>query len=568
MGRSISGRLKELDGLKTVFSKGAANKKRRLLRALSRTEILEPDDLILYHETLMFMRAFPDNRDLLDASEAELQRFIDRVERCKEEYDGELPGELVDSGIAGTPYYYSYGFPMVSWFVDRFGDDLDIDWEAYDEREDDVLSTVLTPIVSWLETVATDDEAYTVQEWFEAARGKRKIGFLRWLVERLKASDLSPLFEDAMYDEMELMTCWQLGSGPGSRTLARYPVDRYYYHTEPMRGRTEDFRKEVRRPFKRIAPVGRRRGRTLIDLARGALSLRAREFYGITIASDKEVYEADVGRGLKIFLFGLLLERRLPIETEYGALLVKNGVPIGYAFGSIMLDQVLIGVNVFPTYRQGESAFIFEQFARILYSYCGCRSFQVEAYQQGHENEEGLSAGSFWFYRKLGFRSINPKVRALADEEEARLRKGRGRRTEKRMLRRLARSDTLLHMDKSRPIEKPSISESKIGLAASRHIEERFGGDRKRAQLTCAREAVRILGIKDFKQWSETERDVFAQLSPLTVILPGIKKWSAADKRSFAKALRSKGSARELGYARRVAKHLPFRRALDALSKT
>ncbi len=93
----------------------------------------------------------------------------------------------------------------------------------------------------------------------------------------------------------------------------------------------------------------------------------AKKFYPIALASDKEIYEADVGRGVKIVLYGMPFYRRLPIETEYGALLVKNGVPLGYGVGSFLLDQMHIAVNVFPTFRQGESSFVFEQFARIFH---------------------------------------------------------------------------------------------------------------------------------------------------------------------------------------------------------
>ena len=38
----------------------------------------------------------------------------------------------------------------------------------------------------------------------------------------------------------------------------------------------------------------------------------------------------------------------------------------------------------------------------------GTRSFSIEPYQLGKNNDEGIASGAWWFYAKLGFRPRSP----------------------------------------------------------------------------------------------------------------------------------------------------------------
>jgi hypothetical protein len=65
-------------------------------------------------------------------------------------------------------------------------------------------------------------------------------------------------------------------------------------------------------------------------------------------------------------------------------------------------------------------------------------SFVIDPYQLGHENEEAIASGSFWFYYKLGFRSESAEVARLAEREEQRIATHPQHRTRPAMLRKLA----------------------------------------------------------------------------------------------------------------------------------
>ena len=70
----------------------------------------------------------------------------------------------------------------------------------------------------------------------------------------------------------------------------------------------------------------------------------------------------------------------------------------------------------------------------------GSTTFSIDPYQIGLGNDEAIEAGAFWFYRKLGFRSTNPKIEQLARREEERIATDPHHRTSARTLKTLAQS--------------------------------------------------------------------------------------------------------------------------------
>ena len=56
---------------------------------------------------------------------------------------------------------------------------------------------------------------------------------------------------------------------------------------------------------------------------------------------------------------GVVPERRLLLESVYGFLTLKNGVPVGYVLVSALFGSSEIAYNVFETFRGGESGLIY-----------------------------------------------------------------------------------------------------------------------------------------------------------------------------------------------------------------
>ena len=96
-----------------------------------------------------------------------------------------------------------------------------------------------------------------------------------------------------------------------------------------------------------------------------------------------------------------------------------------------------VGVNVFESFRRGESAFTWPGLRATVRRWA-CTPL-VDPYQIGHDNPSA-ALGAFYFYHHLGFRPRDPAVRALADAEEAKIAKDASYRTSLRTLKRMARS--------------------------------------------------------------------------------------------------------------------------------
>src|SRR4029078_5131488 len=97
------------------------------------------------------------------------------------------------------------------------------------------------------------------------------------------------------------------------------------------------------------------------------------------------------------------------------------------------------GFNLYYTFRDGETAWLYARVLNVMHHFTGATAFTLDPYQIGHENEEGIESGAFWFYRKLGFRPMRRELLALAEQEEKKIATRKGYRTPPRTLRELAK---------------------------------------------------------------------------------------------------------------------------------
>jgi hypothetical protein len=97
-------------------------------------------------------------------------------------------------------------------------------------------------------------------------------------------------------------------------------------------------------------------------------------------------------------------------EGYYGFLVLKNGVPVSYGDGWELFGTLDFAINIFPSFRQGESAYLARQLRPAYRWLFGMRTIVIDRYQLGHESTEALRSGSFYFYHRLGFRPRDPEV--------------------------------------------------------------------------------------------------------------------------------------------------------------
>ncbi len=505
---------------------------------------MSAETLLAEHERLCFARAFPRTAAERRRADAALATFEGRVRGVR--------GDLENTGIAGTRYRYPFNLTMARWLAARYGSAVEVDWAAYKRHEWDEVAALFSLIVAWAENEGLDDDDLPSWDWVRRAKGRRGGSDLSWLLERLGQTGFAPDLERSLYERLELPLVWDLSGCGESVTHARLPARRVFYHRTMLRERPADFAAEVRKPIGVLELVPRARAHRLIDAARAALSQREREFHVIVHANPDEVYRVEADRGLEVLVFGLARALRLTLESDYGALLVKNGVPIGYGYSVHLFDRADIAINIFPTYRAGESPWVFARFASLFHHHFGAQKLIMRRYQVGWRNLEGIESGSFWFYYKLGFRPVDARVAALAGREAARLARRPGARSGAAMLRRLARSDLVLPLDGSLAEDFRDADIRAIGLAVTRLIERRFGGDRRRALATLTRRVARSLGVPRVPE----------RLAPVAALIPDLPRWPAADRRALLAVLRRKEGTRERPFVFALQRAARFRRFL------
>jgi hypothetical protein len=105
-----------------------------------------------------------------------------------------------------------------------------------------------------------------------------------------------------------------------------------------------------------------------------------------------------------------------------------------------------------------------------------------------------------------------------------------------------------------------------IGLHVSALLARRFGAGRLAAAAVCEREATALLGVRP-RGWSASERLWLRRWAALVLALPGVSRWSAADRRELARVIRLKGGRRESEYAMATRRHRRLWPALRELAR-
>jgi hypothetical protein len=223
---------------------------------------------------------------------------------------------------------------------------------------------------------------------------------------------------------------------------------------------------ELKKPPLPLARLGKREARQALDLIHDTSAMRYRELYGFNHPDENAVWHADAGRGNDVLIFGVPPEWRMPLRAYHGGMFFKNGVPAGYVEVLSLLERAEVGFNLYYTFREGESAWLYARLLHLFRQMLGVTCFAVDPYQIGHENDEAVESGAYWFYRKLGFRPVDPVVAALTAREERRMQSTPGHRSSKRTLEKLAAGSIIYEGPGAAPGAWDRFHIRNLGLAA------------------------------------------------------------------------------------------------------
>jgi hypothetical protein len=543
---SLETLLAQLEEAKTRFGPEDGGRAEELLAALAGQRFADAASLARFHEAVLFLRAYPQSPAVLRLADEILESFAQRVEQLRSA-GADLGGleEPDVSGIAGTGFSAVFSYPAVCLLAQRHAAEVSIDWEGHSKPER--LGSTLPRFVPLLEDDALVEANLPARAWLGAAAGGAGHE-LAWLLERLERLPLSLDEIGELYDSLELPIRWELGNSTITRSRLRIQVPEIFYHEAPLRRRSEvSLEAELKAEPLPLRRVSRTEGRALVELAQDTSAMRYRELYGFTYGDPARMLKAAAGRGVEILVWGVPPERRLPLRAYHAGLFFKNGTPIGYVEGLSLFERMEVGFNIYYTFREGESAWLYAQTLRLFHQVLGVTCFSVDPYQIGHHNQEAIQAGAFWFYRKLGFRPLEAALARLVEHEERKMRSTPGYRTPARTLRRLAEGSMIFEGPGASPGDWDRFQVRNLGFAVGRRMAERFAGDAGRMRRASLSDVGHALGIGPAR-WKEAERRAFENLSLVLGLIPDLAQWTETEKRALFEVIRAKAGGHESLY--------------------
>src|SRR5262245_39695547 len=343
---------------------------------------------------------------------------------------------LAGSGIAGTDTPYRFFWPTARWLSVRWPGALRID--RSDAGQVQALVDALPELLEPAQAELLRRLAHPALEALDRFR-PRGLGDADYFISLVSAMPGDDSTREAFFDRIDAPFILQPGPSTPERTTARLDLVRFQAQRSPLRKPRPDLRRALRRRPRRIVALGARRARALVELARACMATRERDLAVFQFANPRDAFLVDDGDGLAFAMVGMLPERRLLLPASYGGITLQNGVPIGYVQVDALGRHAELSFNQFDTFRDGAAAQVFARFVAMVRHVFRCDRFSIEPYQLGEGNDEGIESGAWWFYRRFGFRSHDPRVQHLAAREERRIARDPDYRSPRRVLRLLAR---------------------------------------------------------------------------------------------------------------------------------
>ncbi|MFZ0749507.1 MAG: hypothetical protein WAM70_09130, partial [Pyrinomonadaceae bacterium] len=508
------------------------------------------DELVRLHEALLFLAAYPQSKAVLGKIERLLKSVRQRVATLETQDSDLSPLDAPEvSGIAGMSVTSNFSYALARWLARKYPRQLSIDWDWMENEEQ--WAAVLPRFLPLLADDAMVEAHVPLREWLRAATGRQNE--IVWLLDRFESLDLTEKQRAELYDSLKLHVTWK-HPFRASRTLMRLPTRKIFFHREPLIQRRDiSLAARLSSPPIPVKKLSRREGERILDLARETSAVRYRELHGFTYGDATRIVKADLGRGTEAFVIEVPPEARLPLRAYHAAIIFKNGVPVAYFEGLSLCERMESGFNLYYTFREGETAWLYARILRLMRQLLGVTVFSIEPYQIGHENEEGIESGAFWFYRKLGFRPVRPEILKLTQAEERKVANGRRYRTSPGTLRKLAAGymvfETPAATKKSGAWDR--FEARNIGLALQRRMAREFRGDPENIRAHSIDFVRRALNVKALTSDSD--------LPLVLAMIPGLKNWSAADKELAARVLSAKQGRDEAHYLKQMQKHALLR---------
>lgn len=490
-----------------------------LLEELSDKPLPSSKALLTYYNVLLFICAHPLNYQQLTAAENELQRIALHMQKASKQQKQ----QFVNSGLPSTAVVSTFSHDLLKWLRKNKNYEVSLDsFSATSEKINNALQYTLPAIER--EVITLD---LGLNQLFKklSVEHNRRVDFL---IDEFEKLEPQTFLKDEFFNSLGMYVKVQTKNQQLSKAYNRIIPAAVYFQTEIIKN--FDHKALFDAALPKPKTLHAKQLKELDEAIKNALLVLQRETDPVTYVDEKSIRLYELERGISIAIYGMKPERQLPLESYVGYTLFKNGFPAAYGGGWVFGKRSLFGINIFESMRGGESGYMMCQLLRVYRQAFGVEYFEVEPYQYGKGNPEGIQSGAFWFYYRFGFRPVDTELRSLADAEAAKIASVKGYRSSEETLRKFTHSNLVMNFQKSVPVSLWDIREKVTAVIASE-----YSGNRSLAQRDCIKQFVKAVG--GTINVNSNEKVVLADVAFLVKAM-GVK--NGAELKYFAAAIKKK----------------------------
>lgn len=465
-----------------------------MLQKLSMQAFDHSSEILVYHDFLLFALAHPKDKNTLTLAEKELKRLTLHFRKSK---NGQNP-LFEDTGLPHTKMITRYSHDLTRWMIQS---NWKMQLDSYEEGGTELNEILKATLPSLLreETTAGLPNIELLKHL-----GIKPKDQLRFLVNEFSKLDAQPYLKDQIWQTMKPFISIDFDNLKFSKSYNRFIHRKIFFQTEIQKKFDHQilFQTALPQPTKLSVP----KRKELVAVIRRSMIQTFRETDTSTYMDVKSLRLYELDRGISIAIYGMTPERQLPLKSYIGYTLFKNGFPAAYGGSWVLGESAKFGLNVFEAFRGGESGLMMCQLLRTYIQVFDLKYIEIDSYQFGKDNMDGIRSGAYWFYYRYGFRSVNRTLSQLASREAVLIKSKVGYRTTENTLIELAESNIALNLGAGKQFDIDQVSK-KVALM----ISGNYDGDTK---LAVQKSIIEFRRMSNFHQIvNKVEEQVLEEVS-------------------------------------------------------
>ena len=424
MKKSFSTAINSLKETVYFFDEESISKKTTSLKTLAALPLPGGEQVLHYHDLLLFMCAYPSSQQTKVLAEKELKRIATFGKQKQHTKKALIENEGLP--FANTITRFSPDF--LSWLLQH--KDLRVDFDSFYNPSlslNNILNATLPSVLKAETTAGLPNEGLLEILNIKPSQ------YAPFILGQLRELDDQPLLKELFIESMDLYVKLVPKNLHFSRAFNRIPVKQVYFHQDLLK----KFNPEqlFNAPLLSVTIPAENERDQYHKVIKNAMALTVREIDPATFLKLETLRLYNLERGLVLAIYSMIPQRQLPLETYFGFTFLKNGIPVSYGGVWTFGAMAKIGLNIFDPFRGGESGYLLCQLMRVFKQHFGIRYFEMEPSQFGLNNPDGIKSGAFWFYYKYGFKPVDTELKALAENEYRKIKTRKNyRSTEKTLL--------------------------------------------------------------------------------------------------------------------------------------